>query len=184
MRPSKETTSMKKLYKRLDGTLHYFEAWNRDGVVIIHTGRVGDRGTNRERRAGPGESVETVMSRELGNAESQGYSPINPEAHSSVVVQYNVEGWEADEALGFRRTIEEVLNDALGWTGLGHCDGGDIGRNTINVWCKVVDLESGKQSVLSALEYNGLLEDVVLAASDNKDYEPFYPPNYRGAFKL
>jgi hypothetical protein len=175
---------MKKLYKRQNGFLYYFEAWDRDGIAIVHSGRVGDRGTSRELRPGSGESVEIVISRELGNAQSQGYRLVDAEAHYSVVVQYNVEGWEADEALGFRRTVEEVLNDALGWNGVGHCDGGDVGRKTINVWCKVVDLECGKQSVLFALQYNGLLEDVVLAASDNHDYTPFYPPGYWGPFKL
>jgi len=57
-----------------DGVLHYFEAWDRDGVAIIHAGRVGDRGTARELRPEPGESVEAVMRRDAG---SDGLSPIS-----------------------------------------------------------------------------------------------------------
>jgi hypothetical protein len=179
-----EGRSMRKLYKSLDGVLHYLETWNREGVAVIHSGRVGDRGTTRELRPEPGENAEAVMSRELAGGERQGYSPIKAEDHASVVVQYSVEDWETDEALGLRHTVEEILNDALGWSGNGHCDGGDISRKTINVWCKVVDLESAKQTIISALQYNGLRENVVLAASDNRDHSPFYPANYPGRFKL
>jgi hypothetical protein len=33
------------------------------------------------------------------------------------------------------------MDEALGWTGLGRCDGGSIGSGTMEVCCFVVDFE-------------------------------------------
>lgn len=34
-----------------------------------------------------------------------------------------------------------MLNESLGWTGLGCCDGGSIGSGTMEACCYVVDFE-------------------------------------------
>jgi hypothetical protein len=39
------------------------------------------------------------------------------------------------------------MSETLGWTGLGHCDGGSIGSGTMEVCCFVVDFELAKQVV-------------------------------------
>lgn len=38
-----------------------------------------------------------------------------------------------------RTRLEDHLNELLGWTGLGHCDGGSIGSGTLEACCLVVD---------------------------------------------
>lgn len=40
-----------------------------------------------------------------------------------------------------RRALEDRMNETLGWTGLGHCDGGSIGLGTMEVCCCVVDFD-------------------------------------------
>jgi hypothetical protein len=42
---------MIKLYKRIEGILHYHEAWLTDGVITEHWGRVGERGASGEHQA-------------------------------------------------------------------------------------------------------------------------------------
>jgi hypothetical protein len=44
------------------------------------------------------------------------------------------------------------MNETLGWTGLGHCDGGSIGSGSMEVCCLVVDAEIAKQTILSDLK--------------------------------
>lgn len=39
------------------------------------------------------------------------------------------------------------MDETLGWTGLGHCDGGSIGGGTMEVCCYVVDFEIAKNIV-------------------------------------
>ncbi len=41
------------------------------------------------------------------------------------------------------------MNETLGWSGLGHCDGGSIGSGTMEVCCFVVDFDIAK-SVIEA----------------------------------
>lgn len=175
---------MQKLYKPQGDGLHYFEGWKRGDVAVIHQGRVGDRGTTQELRPTNGESVDSILGRELASAEHTGFTTLSDGAFSSLVVQYDVSEWETDEALEFRHLVEEVLSDALGWVGVGHCDGGDIGQGKINVWCKVVNSELGKQAVLDGLRSRELLEDVVVAVQAGSGYSPVYPPDFAGRFRL
>jgi len=39
------------------------------------------------------------------------------------------------------------MNETLGWTGLGHCDGGSIGSGTMVVCCFVGDFRIAKRII-------------------------------------
>ena len=39
------------------------------------------------------------------------------------------------------------MNETLGWTGLGHCDGGSIGSGTMEACCFVVDFDIAKRVI-------------------------------------
>jgi len=44
------------------------------------------------------------------------------------------------------------MNETLGWTGLGACDGGSIGSGSMEVCCFVVDFNAAKQVIEADLE--------------------------------
>lgn len=44
------------------------------------------------------------------------------------------------------------MNETLGWTGLGNCDGGSIGSGAMEVCCFVVDFDTAKSVIESDLE--------------------------------
>jgi hypothetical protein len=44
------------------------------------------------------------------------------------------------------------MNEVLGWTGLGHCDGGSIGSGTMEVCCMVVDVDIATRVIESDLK--------------------------------
>ena len=63
----------------------------------------------------------------------------------------------ADERL--RETSENLLNETLGWTGLGIVDGWEVGpsldgsgRSVLNLYCIVVDGNMAVQTILRALQ--------------------------------
>jgi hypothetical protein len=43
--------------------------------------------------------------------------------------------------------LEDRMNETLGWTGLGNCDGGSIGSGTMEVCCFVVDFKIAKHVI-------------------------------------
>jgi hypothetical protein len=51
-----------------------------------------------------------------------------------------------------RHRLQERMDETLGWTGLGHCDGGSIGSGTMEVCCYVVDFEIAKKVIENDLK--------------------------------
>ena len=51
-----------------------------------------------------------------------------------------------------RTRLQDRMNETLGWTGLGHCDGGSIGSGTMEVCCFVIDFETAKTVIENDLE--------------------------------
>jgi hypothetical protein len=143
---------MIKLYKRIEGILHYHEAWLTDGVITEHWGRVGERGASREHQAPSSKSEESALRSVLKSAIEIGYEPLDEEEVSVVLIEYAVDGFGTPEDLDKRHALEERMNETLGWTGLGHCDGGSIGSGSMEVCCLVVDAEIAKQTILSDLK--------------------------------
>ena len=62
-------------------------------------------------------------------------------------VEYIIDGFGSDQDLDKRHRLEGRFNELLGWTGLGHVDGGSIGSGTMEVCCVVVDFEIAKNVI-------------------------------------
>lgn len=126
---------MIKLYKRDFNNLLYWEAWENDGVYFIHWGEVGSKGNNREVRNSFLRKAFSIVSKEEKAKRVEGYSEI--EDLQTVMIQYKIVGFGNRNDLDKRYKVEELMNECLGWTGLGHCDGGDIGSGAINIFCLI-----------------------------------------------
>jgi hypothetical protein len=100
------------------------------------------------------------------------------------VIQYKIEGHGTTKDLDLRYKVENLMNEGLGWTGLGHCDGGDIGSGTINVFCFVVDVALGGQVIVRELEENELLEHATIALSTEAGDKVLWPKDFVGEFSL
>ncbi|VXC42865.1 conserved hypothetical protein [Bacillus sp. 349Y] len=102
---------------------------------------------------------------------------LDEEELHELVIQYSYEEDRIEEALERRHAVEELMNECLGWTGNGHCDGGDIGSGTTNIFTYVVHVERAVKSILDDLQENDLIEGVKLAYGnrDNEEYEALYP---------
>lgn len=60
------------------------------------------------------------------------------------MIEFAVEGMGTTEDVEKRQRLDARMNETLGWTGLGHNDGGSIGSGTMESCCFVVDFEMAK----------------------------------------
>lgn len=143
---------MEKLYKRIAGKLHYREAWVAEKAIIEHWGVVGHRGEFAEHPKPKDISEEDSISSILERARNDGYAPFDEDEYRILLTEHSVEGMGNTTDLAKRHRLEDRMNETLGWTGLGHCDGGSIGSGTMEVSCFVVDFEVAKAVISSDLK--------------------------------
>jgi predicted DNA-binding WGR domain protein len=137
-----------KLYGRApDGSLTYHEAWVRDGEITEHWGRVGTTGDSKVHPLSNRRKERTELARIFAPARRDGFSEIGEDDHATLLVEFLVEGMGAPVDVEKRFRLEARLNRPLGWTGLGHCDGGSTGSGTMEACCLVVDFEVAKQVI-------------------------------------
>ena len=166
---------MIKLYKRSERQIHYWEAWEHDDKIVFHWGVVGETGQTSEHWPTQSHHHHRVIEEEAGKRRAEGYSEITIEDHRTLIVQYRTQGWEPALALEKRRKVEELLNEWLGWTGNGHCDGGDIGGGTINVFLLVVDAYLATKTIIEALKKTRLLSGATIALENEDGFDILWP---------
>ncbi len=129
---------MIKLYKRMpSGKVRYHEAWTRGSKVVEHWGELGKRGQVKEHKRAAGSREKAALERVLAAARARGFKEL--EDLRTLIIEYRLDSWGKSSDLGRRAEIEDRMNELLGWTGLGHCDGGSIGSGSMEVCCLVVD---------------------------------------------
>lgn len=168
---------MLKLYKQTEDATHYFEIWiNDDKTLTIHKGKLGEVGEteNIETKDLP---ADVLLNKYVSEQKEVEYQEL--EDLTELIVQYSYEeGVNETELIETRDYIESLFNNCLGWTGNGHCDGGDIGSGTMNIFCYVVDKNIAIHTILEALEEENLLDNLKIAYADEKteEYIGLYPP--------
>ncbi len=178
---------MLKLYKKNGKDTLYWEAWERDeGGLIVHTGVLGNDGEVEEISLSGGEDAHAVITQEAEAIRADGYVEVSPQDHAHLILQYKMRGeWDGDGAVQKRHGLEDMVDQALGWTGNGHCDGGDIGSGTVNVFMFVVDAGVAKDTVLQLLKEEKQLDGAVLAVQTGDDgYEVLWPAGHKGVFGI
>jgi hypothetical protein len=138
---------MLKLYK-LDGNpKQYWETWEHNGTHTVHWGELGTKGESKEVKAGLFSKPTKLIQKEVYQRGSEGFAPIAVEDHVTLLIEYAVDEMGSSNDLDKRHRLEARMNETLGWTGLGNCDGGSIGSGTMEVCCFVVDFEIARQVI-------------------------------------
>lgn len=139
---------MLKLYKHIDDQLHYWETWDQDeSTGIIHWGVVGEKGQQQTIRSGTFSPFHNTVQKLVDQKIEDGYRPIDDDELFTLLIEYAIDGMGTPKDLDKRHRLEDRMNETLGWTGLGHCDGGSIGSGTMEVCCFVVDFEIARQVI-------------------------------------
>ncbi|MFX1237578.1 MAG: hypothetical protein ACFFAS_09935 [Promethearchaeota archaeon] len=132
---------MLKLYKKQNKDCLYWETWENEGVHTIHWGNLGETGMTEEIK--DSKAVEKLIEQKI----SEGYEEIDIEDHYTLLIEYEVDGFGDSNDLDKRYELQDRMDETLGWTGLGHCDGGSIGSGTMEVCCFVVNFELAKKII-------------------------------------
>ena len=138
---------MIKLYRKTEDGIHYWETWARDGVHTIHWGKIGDPGQSRELKDSLLRSAAKTVQTQIEERKAEGYQEIPVEEHQVLLIEYAVQGMGTTTDLDKRHRLQDRMDETLGWTGVGHCDGGSIGSGTMEVCCLVVDFDTAAKLV-------------------------------------
>lgn len=178
---NKEEVDLKmvKLYNKSNNETCYFEIWiNEDKTLTIHKGILGEVGETENldvrEKALP---LDALFSKYISQQKELGYEEI--EDLTELIIQYSYGKESSQKELSEKRDhIESLSNNCLGWTGNGHCDGGDIGSETMNIFCYVIDKDIAIHTILEVLEDEGLLDNLKIAYADEQteEYIGIYPP--------
>lgn len=146
--PTDNSNRMLKLYKLIDNQLHYWETWDKDETTaIIHWGIVGQSGQDKEVKSGLFSNFRKSVQKEINEKIKEGYTEFDEDNIAFLEVEYKIDGLGSEQDLDKRHRLQEHLNELLGWTGLGHVDGGSIGTGSMEVCCIVVDFEIAKKII-------------------------------------
>lgn len=153
---------MIKFYKTVNNKLHYWETWDNDNQsATVHWGVVGQTGKDKTVRSGFFKSYHKKIQEEIDKRITENYTDFENMDVVYMEVVYQIEGMGTNQDLEKRHALENRLNELLGWTGLGHVDGGSIGSGTMEVGCEVVDFETAYQVIQEDLkdsEFQDFLE--------------------------
>jgi hypothetical protein len=141
-----------KLYRFTNGRKEYWETWADDvGTHTVHWGALGTKGETKTFKSTLLRKAETSIQKEIDRLMTEGFHPIAAENHATLMVEYAIEDMGTTPDLDKRHRLEERMNETLGWTGLGACDGGSIGSGTMEVCNFVVDFELAKAVIAKDL---------------------------------
>ena len=141
---------MLKLYK-IGEQKQYWETWgNGDGSHTVHWGILGTEGETKTIRKSLLKNPVKIIQKEVDQMVDIGFAPI--ETHFICMIEYKVDGMGNNADLEKRYRLEERMNETLGWTGLGNCDGGSIGSGTMEVCNLVVDFDLAKEIIINNLK--------------------------------
>lgn len=144
---------MFKLYKVKDNQLYYWETWNKDEkTAIVHWGKVGERGEDKEVKGNFFSNFKKKVLKEIAEKVKEGYAEFDKDKISFLEIEYIIDGFGTEQDLEKRHKLEAKMDEVLGWTGLGHTDGGSIGSGTMEVGCIVVDFDIAKKVIEEKLK--------------------------------
>lgn len=137
-----------KLYRFSDESKDYWESWEESpGTYTVHWGALGTTGESKTIHATSPHEAERLLNNEMDDYVERGFKPIEPEDHAILLIEFGIEGMGTTNDLSKRHRLEDRMNETMGWTGLGECDGGSIGSGTMEVCCFVVDFDLAKQVI-------------------------------------
>jgi len=139
---------MLKLYRNRDGVMDYWETWdNDDKSATVHWGQLGQRGESKIVKSELLTGFRKKVQKEIDDKIKLGYGPMDEDDHVRLLIEFKVDGMGTPEDVEKRTRLQARMDETLGWTGLGHCDGGSIGSGTMEVCCFVVDFETAIQVI-------------------------------------
>jgi hypothetical protein len=152
---------MKKLYRIDKDKLWYAEYWISDlSKVVFHTGKVGNKGILEEFNFFDFHEDEKKLNDFFENRfRKEGFREFDDNNLYWLVVQFKMKSLKGNARDHWLKDkVTDYLNNELGWKGLGHVNGFDMGKTiadpkkfVLNIFCIVVNEELGVNAIKSCL---------------------------------
>lgn len=164
------------MIKLVKGTM-YWEVWEEEHSLVVHEGIVGHCGETRKVKVKQNQDVTATMLSLSNEMRKEGFHDLDNRNLEEISIEYQIDGFGTEGDLSKRHYIEDWMNDCLGWTGNGLCEGGDIGSGGMTIYCSVIDIEKAIETILAALDSEGYLEGAIIQHLDRKsdDFIIVYP---------
>lgn len=130
----------------------YHEAFVYKNKLCQHWGPLGASGEHSSRAPNRIISEKEDLNVALADARADGFKEIPLSEHKVVLVEYEIQGMGDKKDLLKITSLFDVLQNILGETGLGHCDGHSIGSGTMEAACFVVDAEVAMATISAGLK--------------------------------
>jgi hypothetical protein len=145
-----------RLYREAGEGVEYWESWvNDDGTAVVHYGRLGERGQVEE--FSDPDAFADYLGPRVRELHAEGFRNVPEDEHATVMLQWPRSAVPDDvdgtEELWDR--VEELVNEELGWTGLGRCTGIDL-SSELTAMAEAVDARLAVKVLASALVQSGL----------------------------
>jgi hypothetical protein len=169
-----------KLYSLTEAGWRYWEAWHAGGKVTIHSGVVGDRGEVSEVPVTHGQNPQDIIRQAMRRQLNEGFKPLEEADQSRLIVQFASDYFnDVDDALRVWDKVKRLLNDELGWIGVGRCVNVDYsGELTFTV--EALEDAIAVVTMRDALDREGLLDRSVIAVERSGQYIAVWPEDRRG----
>jgi hypothetical protein len=153
---------MFKLHKKdSKNNLLYAECWiSNEGKGIVHTGKVGKEGKTETYIIGEKFEKNTDFLKHFEvHFRQSDYADFNDNNLTWLVVQFEMKSLKGNKRDHWLKDkVTEYLNEELGWRGIGHIDGFDMGEQiafkgkyALNIFCEVYDEEKGIAAIKRCL---------------------------------
>lgn len=146
--------TMLRLYKMIQGKIFYKECWQDGDKAVIHRGVVGNEGIIEQIPCSDFEEFSRSFSEKY---RKQGYLPLCAEKAHHIIIKYWTQNGE--KAQQMKDSIIPLLNEQLGWSGLGYVDGYDISvkrglrrKTELQIFCVVIDRKIAASAVKETLD--------------------------------
>lgn len=175
---------MLKLYKQQEGELLYWEAWEDAKEIVLHWGVLGDRGETAVVPLPEFEPPMTAIEKQAYDVRQDGFSERKADDLFELIIRYEHGGNDASADIERAYAIEELMDETLGWTGNGYCEGNDITDGGVNIYCFVVEPRTACKTIVDDLTEADLLDGAVIAYQDrDRQRVVLWPLDYTGQFK-
>ena len=144
--------AMYKVIKRTEDEFLYHEVWEEEGMIVEHFGELGDPGERRIHPIPPDSDEDQIMESILRPLVTKGFKEAEDEELVRVHVAQARTGRGDDADLEKRHELEDQLDDLLGETGLGHCDGGEFSEERVVAFCFVINAAIAGEVIGNSLD--------------------------------
>jgi len=153
--------------KDLNESPIYREAWFNNGKLYFHEGKIGQKGILKTSDV-PLQLAYKVIESFNNQAIRDNFVAMTSEHLKSLVIRFTVDGFGTSPQLAIRHELEDIIDEALGWTGNGRCNGGDAGSGTQQLDCQVLLVEPAIRTLTPILQSKSNSFEKIEIATDDR----------------